>query len=42
MIGHIINGSGVKRQTSGGLKLLKLVDDENLTKNEKVKFNLKK
>lgn len=40
-IGHIINKTGAKRETSGGLKWIKLVDDENLTKEEKIKFGLK-
>lgn len=39
-IGHIINGSGVKRTTSGGLRWIKLVDDEKLTKNERVNFGI--
>ena len=41
-IGHIINKTGAKRETSGGLKWLKLIDDENVTETEKLKFGLKK
>lgn len=40
-IGHIVNGTGVKRKTSGGLKWLKLADDENVTKDERIEFRLK-
>ena len=40
-IGHIINKTGAKRETSGGLKWIKLENDKNTTENERVKFGIK-